>query len=73
VTIAWSDLVVAAGLDPSEVSVMVLRRRFRRQKPVVATHASRGLASQADGRGSTAANAAAAIEGLADLMTGGAY
>ena len=69
----WSDLIVAAGLDPQEVEVAVARRRLRRGSRVRASHLSKGFSCETDSAGSTEDNAAAAIAGLVDLLTGGAY
>lgn len=70
----WSDLVLAAGLNPDEVEVTVVRkRRLRGAPPVLASHSSRGLSCEAQTYGSIDENAAAAIAGLVDLLTGGAY
>jgi hypothetical protein len=66
----YRDLVVAAGLDPSEVEIEVARRRgLRRERAVLARHVS-GLWSRADRMGSTRENACAAIAGVVDLLSG---
>jgi hypothetical protein len=68
----WSDLVVAAGLDPHEVEMTVVKKRRRHGSRVQASHPARGLACEAESCGSTDDNAAAAISGLVDLLSGGA-
>jgi hypothetical protein len=67
-----SNLIVAAGLDPQEVEVTVVRRRLLRGSRVRASHSSKGLSCEAEFSGNTADNAAAAIAGLVDLLTGAA-
>jgi hypothetical protein len=69
----WSDLIAGAGLDPQEVEVTIVRRRLRRGSRVRASHLSKGLSCEAEFSGDTEDNAAAAIAGLVDLLTGGAY
>jgi uncharacterized protein (UPF0261 family) len=68
----WSDLVAAAGLDPREVDVAVVKQRRRRGSTVRASHSARVLSCEAEFCGTTEDNAVAAIRGLVDLLTGGA-
>lgn len=69
----WSELLVAAGLDPQDVEVKVVRHQPRGGASVVASHPGRGLSCEASAYGTTEENAAEAIAGLLDLLSGGAY
>lgn len=61
----WQDVFRAAGFDPGEVEISVTRR-WPRRRWVRASHALSGSACEAP-------DELGAVEGLVDLLTGGAY
>jgi hypothetical protein len=68
----WSELIERFGLDPADVEVTVVKKRWRHGSRVRALHVPRGWSCEADHQGTTRENAEAAIAGLLELLCGGA-